>query len=336
MDTVPLLARLEKRRFDIHNKPAPVTPRYYVNDIPISTAGNLTVIAALPKHGKSAWVGAMRASTMGTGDCLGVTSANPDGKAVIHLDTEQSVQDHYLGNERVLHRVGFREAPKWFLSYCITGWPTTEARAIVPIAMEEAAQEFGGIHSIIIDGSADLVFDVNDPSEASKLVSEWHGQAIQYECASIHVIHINPSAPRSRTAKTRGHLGSQLERKAETNLKLEKDGAAILVYGEKNRKEPIPRDRGPRFVWSDEKQMFVSAQCAAELKEAAEKRELTHLAKGIFVEHPSLRRMELESAVKSRLTVGDKTAERRVSRMLALGVIKVSETGHYSLNGETE
>jgi hypothetical protein len=40
--------------------------------------------------------------------------------------------------------------------------------------------------------------------------------------------------------------------------------------------------------------------------------------------------MDLETTVKNTLTVSQKTAERKVSRMVELGIIKKSIAGHYS------
>jgi 5S rRNA maturation endonuclease (ribonuclease M5) len=323
-----LAERIRDRRFNVHIKPAPVVPRYFVNGIPICTPGNFTAISAMPKGGKSAFVSAMAASVMALDnrDCLGVTSSNPNGHAVIKIDTEQSIEDHDALDRRTLARAGLSEPPKWYYSYCLTGFPIADARAAVQIMLAEAARECGGIHSATIDGVADMVFDVNDPGEAGSVATEWQGLGIKYHCPIIGVIHLNPG-----TEKTRGHLGSQLERKAETNLRLEKDGDAVIVWADKNRRAPISKTHGPRFAWSEELQMHVSVESQASAKEKAERESLVELAEIVFEDRPSLRHKDLVELIARRGQKSPETAKRRLTLMLRLGVIKKSFAGLYTL-----
>ena len=88
----------EELRFSeerLHEKPVPV---FTLCGQPIATTGNMVAIYAQAKAGKSAVVSAMMAAIMAddeNGDFLGFNAAaNPEGKAVIHFDTEQSRYDH--------------------------------------------------------------------------------------------------------------------------------------------------------------------------------------------------------------------------------------------------
>lgn len=325
-ETKTLIERIQARRFNVHIKPAPVAPRYFVNGTAICTPGNLTAISAIPKGGKSAWVGAMAAASMvqGERDCLSLTSSNPEGGAVIKFDTEQSIEDHDTHDRRVLARAGISEPPAWFYSYCLTGFPIDDARAAVQMMLTECSRECGSVHSLLIDGIADMAFDVNDPAEAASLVTEWHGLALKYRCPIIGVIHLNPG-----TEKTRGHLGSQLERKAETNLRLEKDGETIVVWADKNRRAPISKATGPRFAWSDELQMHVSVESQESAKAKAERESLTDLAELVFEDHLSLKHGDLVGAVAKASGKSEETAKRRVNRMLKFEIIERSVAGLY-------
>jgi hypothetical protein len=313
-------------------KPKPAEPRYYVKEIPICTPGNLVTVAAAEKAGKTAWIGAMMAATMSaTGDFLGVTSSNPNGLALLHLDTEQSEHDHYVCGERVARRAGLSETPPWFYSYYVAD-VRHQVREALPQIMAELAKEHGGIHSVFVDGAADVIDDVNDAKQANPLVCELHKLAMENHCPIIGAIHFNP---KSKT-KTRGHLGSQLERKAESNLYLKRDGDVTTVWADKNRHAPIPKDIGPRFVFSPELQLHVSVECAGAAKQEAERKELTKLAEGIFAECPVMRRKELEATVKTKLKVSESSAYRKVDRMIELTVIKKTEDGLYTFAGFTE
>jgi len=140
--------------------------------------------------------------------------------------------------------------------------------ADVSVFMVQSCGDLSAFHSIIIDGIADLVVDPNDADECFPLITELHALAIRYDTAIILVLHMNPG---SQNEKGRGHLGSQLERKSESNLTLTKDGEATVISSTRQRGRPIPKDdKAPSFRWSDERQMHIS--CGAVPKEPTGKR----------------------------------------------------------------
>jgi hypothetical protein len=331
----PLSSRLKDRLFNIKVRPAEPIPRYLIGSIPICTPGNLTTVSAVPKAGKTAWIGAMMAAVMTqrqpTADCLGLLSRNPEGHALIHLDSEQSLFDAFMVISTALRRAGLSEPPPWLRSYCITGLSISEARECIHLAMEQAAKEHGGVHSVLLDGSADFVQDVNDPGESSLFVNELHGLAIKFHCPITSVIHLNPG-----TEKTRGHLGSQLERKSETNLRLERDGDSIVVWADKNRRAPITKDQGPRFQWSNELKMHVSIESAGDAKAQAKRQEQQEHAEAVFdsAKQSSLSWSVLvenygQTVLKSSRK--ERTARRHVDEMIRAGILRKNLIGHYEL-----
>ena len=93
-----------------------------------------------------------------------------------------------------------------------------------------------------------------------------HRLAVQYLTTILCVIHVNPG---SENGKTRGHLGSQLARKAESNIELSKDaGEVTTVYTSSSRHAFISKQDGPRFKWDSLAAMHVS--CVPETKERNE------------------------------------------------------------------
>jgi hypothetical protein len=150
--------------------------------------------------------------------------------------------------------------------------------------LEAARKAHGAIHSAFLDGVADLCHDPNDPAEAFALVGELHRLAIHFDTAIVCVLHENPG---SQDGKTRGHLGSQLERKAETNLRLAKDGEGItVVFAERARHAHIPRDRGHRFKWCDDAKMHVATASAVETRGDEKRERLRTLATELFRDVP--------------------------------------------------
>ncbi len=329
--TDDLKARLAARAFNILAKPPELPARYFINGIPICTPGNLTAISAAPKAGKSAFSGAMMAAAMAVCpeecDCLGVTSSNPERFALIHLDTEQSPLDHWRLIERTLRRAGISEPPHWLLSYCITGFDLSDARRCIHVALETGLELCGGVHSLILDGGADLVGDVNDPRESNGFVTELHALAIKFACPTVGVIHLNPG-----TEKTRGHLGSQLERKAETNLRLERDEDAFLVWSDKNRNAPIPRESGPRFAWNTEAQMHVSVESAGDAKSETARNQELPMVESIFRETKAWEYSKLVATVMSVVGKTSRTAERRIEKWRHLDLVRKTNQGFYVSN----
>ena len=313
-------------------------PRFSIGSITVCTAGNLATISAPAKQGKTAAMSAMIAATFATNeaDCLGFGSSNPQGHAVIHIDPEQSPFDHWELLNLTQRRAG-RPLPPWVRSFCLTGFNADDIRRAIPVLMEQAQKQFGGIHSVLLDGSADCVHDVNDPAEANGFVAELHALAIKFDCPIVCAIHLNPGSD----FKTRGHLGSQLERKAETNLKIEKLDEASVIWAEKNRHAPILKSTAPRFAWSNEAGMHISIESQQDAKADVEFNTMTELFKKAFTNRPSMTYTDLTAATvsaikttdKKHLSVDPRTAQRKIARADTLGVIKKTFAGLYEIRG---
>ena len=320
---------LQKRRFDFNVVPLPLRPIYELCGNVISTPGNLTSITSAVKTGKSAVIGAMQASVMAgvdSGCTLDFTSSNPKAKALLSFDSEQSPDDHWQANSRALRRAGLQAPPPWLFSYCLTGLGSKRAWECVREAIRIAADQHGGVHSVLIDGVADLVADVNDPAESNEFVAELHEIAIQHDCSIVGVIHFNPNSE-----KTRGHLGSQLERKAETNLRLDKADLVTTIWSDKQRRAPIPKGSGPSFAWSDTAGMHVSVESPKSSKDTAKREALLALAEDIFGDHSAMRYSDLVSTVQKLRTVKERAAEKKVGEMIALTVLRKSVAGMYQI-----
>ena len=311
-DAPTLASRLSSRLFSplaVLVRPEPV---FYIGDVGVCTAGNLTTITAAAKAGKTAFIVAMQAAAFSPshdGDYLGVTSSNPNGLAMIHFDTEQSIFDHHELVRRTATRSGLATPPPWFRSYCLTGFSVPDLQSALRIALEDARRDFGGIHSVFIDGAADMVVDVNDPTESNAFVAALQAQAIEFNCPIIEIVHLNPGSPN----KSRGHLGSQLERKSETNLQLEKTDGITVVWAERNRRAPITKETGPRFGYNEDAGMHRSCAAVADVRQDLKIEKLSFELDEVFSETPAMRYSDLKSTVKKALTVTDRTAERRIT-----------------------
>jgi hypothetical protein len=317
-------AMLAVRRFDPMRPPPVAVPRFSIGESVIATPGNLVGIQAQVKAGKTSLLGAMYAATMNrTGDCFNINSDNSKGWGLIHFDTEQSPADHHACLMTALRRAGRVAAPHWLYSYRLADVSLAERRKAIGFVIRRTAEECGGIHSVFLDGLADFTASPNDDMEAFAFIEELHGYAIKLDTVIVCVIHENPGGV--DTGKTRGHLGSQLERKAETNLRLVKESEITTVFSEKARHAYIPKDRGPRFQWSVEANMHVSVVSGLEEKMVSKREAMLDCVKVIFEtvqSHIGLSWTQVHDQIERVEGVKRETARKRFTAMVQAGVIR--------------
>lgn len=328
---------LRTRQFVAAIVPPRPVPILMLGDKVISTPGNLTNIQAQAKAGKSAVVGAIIAAMFNGNrqgaDTLEFSAENEAGKLVLHFDTEQSRFDHDALIRRAMTRARVDEPPPWFHSYCLTDLAVLNRRAVINCALNDSAG--AGVFAVIIDGMADLCCDPNDAEESFGLVDALHAAAIKHDCAIVTVVHENPG---SMEGKMRGHLGSQLERKAETPLRLAKDAAngITTIWTERARHCHIPKEQGYCFSWSDTQGMHVSRGRAGTIKATEKREKLTEMAKAAFGTDATLSNAALLGRICDVENVKESTAKTRIKNCLAEGIMGKTAGGSYMLIAPVE
>lgn len=101
------------------------------------------------------------------------------------------------------------------------------------------------IRLIVIDGIRDLVSNINDPDECTALIEWLERLILQHNIHVINVLHLNKT-----DGNARGHLGSELQNKAEASIKVKYDRETNLstVECESSREkgfEPFAFQHGP-------------------------------------------------------------------------------------------
>ena len=315
--------------YDLSKPPERQKPRYSLQGKPICTAGNLTNIIAQAKAGKSAFIGAMiaaRIAALNSNEEADVFQLSADRDAhgyLVHIDTEQSHADHYDLVTRALKRAGADDTPEWLLSFPMAGKSAGELRELLKAILYSNALSLApgadkahfGLFAVLIDGAADLVEDVNDAKECNPFVAELHALAITYRCPIISVIHENPATAKNATGKMRGHLGSQLERKAESNLRIKKEDEISVIFSDRQRGAPILEKDGPRFAYSVEAGMHVSVVSKRSQQDDAKEEEARDIADDVFAERTSMPYGDLLEAIQSTRKCSERTAERRFAEM---------------------
>lgn len=188
-----------------------------IGGVTVGSLGNFSASIGKAKSKKSFNVSAIAAAALGGGQVLQYSVAMPTDKPVIlYVDTEQSLADC----QRVMHRI-----------HHLAGLPTdTDHPRLVFLALrqyspeervtliEQALAEIPGIGLAIIDGVRDLLHDINNPVEATNIVSKLMRWTDLYQIHIHTVLHQNKSDEHAR-----GHVGTELDNKAETVLLVERD-----------------------------------------------------------------------------------------------------------------
>ena len=184
--------------------------------IPIGTYGNFSFVQAPPKSKKSFFVSLLSATYL-AGEINGFTGelrGHRNGKHIIHFDTEQSNFDAYRCFRRPVDMSGSNDVSNYH-TFALRQLSYKDRVDFIEWYLYEKLEK-ENIGLIIIDGVADLCSDVNNIEESNYVVQKLMTWTKELNCHIITVIHSNFGSD-----KPTGHLGSFLEKKAETQIQLE-------------------------------------------------------------------------------------------------------------------
>lgn len=315
---------LEGRRAEWGN-PIPEPPAILsIQGGTISTAGNITVITGPSKSGKTGVLNAIMAGTMVSKsmnvDTLGITiEHNIEGLALIYIDTEQSKYNFDRNYRRVVDRAGLSNPPEWFQAFWLRGMMPAEMLEATKYIAVECAEKFGGVFMFVVDGIGDYVLSVNDDVDSNRIVEEFARLGEDHNCPIVTVLHFNPG-----TMKERGHIGSQLQRKAESIIKVSKDedrDVSTIGYKELRNAGSLT---DMEFQWDDSRKMHVSLghKPKALSKEEKKTQSLRDMAVRLLI-GPTDRKVLIE-LIKDELGCSDVTASRKISEMVGRQIIGCS------------
>lgn len=117
-----------------------------------------------------------------------------------------------------MKRAKLNEKPEELRAFSLTGMSRKERLQAIVQSMDKYHYEYEGIHLVVIDGIADLVSSANDEVESIRIMDELYRLAGIYRTCIVCVLHYVPNG-----LKLRGHLGSELQRKAAAILSIELD-----------------------------------------------------------------------------------------------------------------
>lgn len=312
------MAILKSCEIDFHNPPIKPDPLITINDVTVGSNGNLLCITGTEGSGKTNYLGGLIAGSICNDindvDTLGTyIQSNSRNKAVIVYDTEQSEDQLYKNMSYIMHRSNLTYPPKYFKSYCLVGMSRKERLQSILQSMDKFYYEHNGIHMVVIDGIADLISGVNDEEQSVELVDELFRLAGIYKTCIVCVLHLSPSG-----MKLRGHLGSEIQRKAAGILSVEKEeNTNISVVKALKVRDGSPLDVPlVQFGWDNELNRHVCLGYKS--KEANESRkieDLSNILKDIYSKKYSYSISDLTIELMNSLNIKERMARNYIKFM---------------------
>ena len=331
LDTIysETMSALKSCEVDFNNPPPVAQMVVSVNDVPLGTQGNILCITGGEGTGKSNYVTALIAGAIGQSDnnkdkvmdTLGVSVCeNSKRKAILFYDTEQSEVQTYKNITNLLRCCGRETMPEYLKVYCLTGMSRKERLQAIIQSMDKFHYQFRGIHMVVIDGIADLIKGANDETESIAVVEELYRLTGIYNTCIVTILHFIPSG-----LKLRGHLGSELQRRAATILLIEKDtDPSVSVVKALKVRDGSPLDVPiMQFAWDKDAGMHVYlGEKPKEEKEKRKEDELVAVARDIFGRQDFITYVDLAEQIQAILDVKERTAKSYIKFMREKEIIR--------------
>jgi hypothetical protein len=304
---------LEPYWFDVTaDIPEPV-PVLKQDDINICTKGNFSCITGQAKSRKTFLVSAMVGAFLRNDEYMGMTGL---GGQVLYIDTEQSLP-HIKRVVRRVHRIAgltTDENHAELRVLCLRELEPTKRREAVESAIRKIRPTL-----CVIDGISDLMEDTNSNIESVYIASMLLRLTSQFDMHIITALHTNPGSD-----KARGHIGSEIQRKAETVLNVSKDGNTSLV------KAAFCRDMDIQdFAF------FINSQGLPELTEIENKQPKAIKLKDLFTSIVPLPNTmsysDLVSKVIEKSGVKERQAKNKIKDAADMGILLINNVGYYHL-----
>lgn len=173
---------------------------------------------------------------------------------------------------------------------------------------------------IVIDGIADLLKSVNDEEASVDLVDELFRLAGIYKTCIVCVLHMTSSGQ-----KLRGHLGSEIQRKAAGILSIEKEENSniSIVKAVKVREGSPMKVPLIQFGWDEEKNCHIylgeKSRTSIDHKKYYD---YSGFVENLFKIHSSITYSNLMRELMAYYSVKERMAKNHIKAIKELGLIK--------------
>lgn len=219
--TVDLHQKLLLYEIKASDKIPPPEVALKIDNAIIGTLGNILSIIGKAKSRKSFFIGmAVSASVAKNNVISTLTNELPETQRnVLYFDTEQGKYHVQKALKRICTITGVSEP---------TNLNTYGLRALNPIEraelIEYAIYNTPNLGIVFIDGIKDLITSINDEEQATMIVSKLMKWSEEKNILIVTVLHQNKGDNNAR-----GHIGTELNNKAETVLSVSKSTENEMV-----------------------------------------------------------------------------------------------------------
>ena len=196
-----------------------------VDDAVIGTLGNFSASIGKAKSKKTFNVSAIAASALSGRTILRYRSMFPENKRkILYIDTEQGRHHCQQVLKRILRLAEMPDdkVPENLIMLSLRKF----APRVRLLIVEEAIGTTPDLGLVIIDGIRDFLYDINSSSESTEVISKFMQWTDDKQIHIHTVLHQNKNDEHAR-----GHVGTELNNKAETVMQIEpdKDDKSISV-----------------------------------------------------------------------------------------------------------
>lgn len=194
------------REYLVVKEPPEVPPLIQYDSVAVCTPFNHSLVIGKKKSRKSLYITYLLSQYAGTME------------DILVCDTEQGKRHVWRGRDRIYKLTG-----SYPYTLSLRGLAPQQRRNVIKAAIEDVQPKI-----VVIDGIRDLLSDINDPNQATDLIT-WIESITITGPHILNVLHQNKNDNNAR-----GHLGSELVNKAEliTVIELDaKSGASLVTCG---------------------------------------------------------------------------------------------------------
>ena len=321
----------EDRRIHIPNwnrtprPPALIT----LKGLPVSTRGATTFFAAMAGSGKSrfceiictVW---LNPDIDGLGFRVMLTNTRPK---ILYVDTEMSLDEHDDAWCRMMTRAGLKKPKidKRVVWMNLRAQTPEERKETILKTLRDNPE----IGLVLIDGAGDMVEDTNSAIDAARFTT-WLA-CFNPNIGVLVTIHLNPEKDNDRNQKLRGHIGSELIRRASYGLVLRQTaipGVFAITNAFTHGKGRNAARVNAYYKFSNEEDTFVTEEeLAGRPIRSADQHKV--MLKVIFKDKDALMSSEITKAIMKYRDIKERAAKTIQAQLVKQKILELGEDTLY-------
>jgi len=222
--TNDLHEKLASRKFKQNFSPPNEDIIFSIAGKNIGCTQSFVCFQGMPKQGKSLFITSAIASAFTTWDIFSMKINFPkDRRRICYIDTESSDYDYYKVLERIRQQMLVDNLPGNFDSFLMREDDPNTIIQMIDLYLNENKD----CSVLVIDGILDLIADFNSVEQSFYLI-QWLKKITKiHNLLILCVLHLG-----KKDQNSIGHIGSYLDRKSQSVLKIEKnkDRKTIDLY----------------------------------------------------------------------------------------------------------